>query len=145
MGNQNNEKMAFHNNNSHNSSHNSNRNLFFRRSQDDRREGNGSSSDGSDPTCGKEKRTVLIFSSSGHEGVPAQALMQPIISFMRAVRTHSNEPVVILSERAEEMVALTDEIAYAHPGVLTHVHFVAGVTRNLNPRALLRLHMGVTR
>jgi hypothetical protein len=85
---------------------------------------------------------VMIFSSSGsRDVVPATALMLPIMNFLESYRYYSDHAptpetpsprTIILSERADELVALTERHGFTQSALLSGVSFYLGSPKNID-------------
>lgn len=78
---------------------------------------------------------VLILSSDNKE-TTAQALMLTIFYFVKVIRDFTSDYICVLSDRAEELIELLDEIEYAYPNLLRNIDFYSGYGRNVD-----HLHM----
>jgi hypothetical protein len=94
------------------------------------------------------RHLVLIFSSSGSKDlVPVTALMLSIMNFLESYRFYSQLPmqelpsprVIVLSERADELAALTERIGFSQSSLLVGVSFYLGSPKNIDHLRLCRI------
>jgi hypothetical protein len=74
-----------------------------------------------------------MSSEVGNDAPPdlkSNAIMLPIIHFLRALRSVTMDPVLVLCDRSTELVALKLEIDQIDAGLLKKVHFYQGLARN---------------
>lgn len=92
---------------------------------------------------------VIIFSSSGSKDlVPPTALLMQILDFLESYRYYTHYPVppdipsskvIIFSERADELVALTERMEFSQSSLLAGVSFYLGSPKNIDHLRLCRV------
>jgi hypothetical protein len=76
---------------------------------------------------------VILLMTNPSDGLTADLsppeIMLPLIYFMRVLRNYSNADVLVLSERAGELITLVKDVEQVAPQLLRNVHFITGHPR----------------
>jgi hypothetical protein len=73
---------------------------------------------------------LVAITATNSETIPANAIMLPLLYYLRSLRNITGDPIVVLCDRADELVGLVPEVELVSPGVMADVRFVHGFARN---------------
>ena len=77
----------------------------------------------------RNKHAVIIMSTITSSDPTAHALMLPVVYLLRSIKSLSDDAVIILSERANELLEEAVEVISKYPGLFDSVFFFQGTSR----------------